>query len=174
MKRKFWAPSNGYAIFIGFQCMIVCIYGIFLLTVYHNENLDVNMFITIMIVLFTMVLPTYLLIAGSKLYLLNITVDEKSISERAYLVKRREFYWSEVTDIGIGIHPIQYYKNINIYISRRAVSEYEMLHLFDMRKDNNVMIVRYNKKVYEAIKKYSQAEIKNEQFIHQIDNLIIK
>jgi hypothetical protein len=74
----------------------------------------------------------------------------------------------------IGVHPIQYYKNINIYISRRAVSEYEMLHLFNMRKDKNVMIVRYNKKVYEVIKKYCKTEIINEQVIHQIDQLIMK
>ncbi len=119
-------------------------------------------------------IPTYLIIKAKDQYLVFLYMNQSEIFERVLFKKKRHFQWDEVVDVGIGVNPIQAYKNANFYVSRRPVTEYEIMHVYDMRKDPDVILIRYSKKAYQALKTFCPIEIKQDELVPQINKSIIK
>lgn len=172
MKHIKLIPIGGYYFFL-FIFSIIISYGVALLIVpdlYGNGY----MFHSILMIILLVGLPTALIVGVKDQLLVILYLNQLEIFEKVLLNTKRYFQWDEVVDVGIGVNPIQAHKNVNFYVSRRPVKEYEVLHVLDMRKDPDVIMIRYSKKAYRTLKTFCPIEIKQEELIPQIDKSIIK
>ncbi len=172
MKQIKLIPIGRYNILVFMSGVFVSyIFAIVLLPEAIKNN---EIFSVISTCLIFIVLPTVLIIGTKDQFLVFLYLNQSEIFERVLFKKKRHFQWDEVVDVGIGVNPIQAYKNANFYVSRRPVTEYEIMHVYDMRKDPDVILIRYSKKAYQALKTFCPIEINQDELVPQINKSFIK
>ena len=117
--------------------------------------------------------PTFFLVVGANKAFVTTIINSKGVMQKGLTKTIVTLNWDEIKEIGLTANPNLGHRNICFYFSKNVLNDQEQLCMFN-KNSNDIIIQRYNKNIYAAIRYFYKGEIKREEYIPLINKLIIK